>query len=497
MRLTPEEELDRWIDALNRERRPRPAADPEAAELLAVVRTVRTLRPAAEPSPHLGRRLAGVIRGGHGRARTPVRVAALVAGLLLLVLLAPRRPGPEGDVVLALERAVARLAGYHGILEQRTINGAGEEWLVRRDEIWSEGGKYATRDDQGTLTVNNGERRWQVRPLERRVILLPLIPDPRRGALDLREEARRARRHPHAVTGREVVAGREAVRLTVSPPGGLPYDLWIDARTHYPVQLRTAMQNGLQTLYTFVRFEADAPIDPALFAFRPPEGFQVIADDPGEQVATLREAAAVAGFEPLPPARAPARILAFRDRIALDYGDTTVIQTPARGSFEPARHGAIGRAGGGPLEIVGDRLRWRQAGVEIRIEGPQRVALARRIAPDLALPDPKEDLAADAQITVPVDMGVAENDQRGVDAGHSPWQLDPVQVAMTFVNLRLSPGGIRGEPAVGSASFTLLADTGVQAVVAVDRGPVARVYLKRLVRQDETGIWSVTGYDPR
>lgn len=27
--------------------------------------------------------------------------------------------------------------------------------------------------------------------------------------------------------------------------------------------------------------------------------------------------------------------------------------------------------------------------------------------------------------------------------------------------------------------------------------PIARVYLKRLVRQDEDGIWTVIGYDPK
>lgn len=36
----------------------------------------------------------------------------------------------------------------------------------------------------------------------------------------------------------------------------------------------------------------------------------------------------------------------------------------------------------------------------------------------------------------------------------------------------------------------------VEAVVEVNDGPVKKVYLKRLVRKDETGIWSVVGYDP-
>lgn len=36
-----------------------------------------------------------------------------------------------------------------------------------------------------------------------------------------------------------------------------------------------------------------------------------------------------------------------------------------------------------------------------------------------------------------------------------------------------------------------------EAIVGVMEGPIKQVYLKRPVRQDETGIWWVAGYDPR
>ena len=39
----------------------------------------------------------------------------------------------------------------------------GDEWMVRRLEIWVDGGKYAVRQDDGTITVNNLERKWQVK----------------------------------------------------------------------------------------------------------------------------------------------------------------------------------------------------------------------------------------------------------------------------------------------------------------------------------------------
>ena len=84
-----------------------------------------------------------------------------------------------------------------------------------------------------------------------------------------------------------------------------------------------------------------------------------------------------------------------------------------------------------------------------------------------------------------------------MDRGSSPWQLEPLQVALTFVNLQVSPEGIIGEPEIQAESFKLTINNGVDSVVDVTDGPTEKVYLKRLVRQDETGIWTVVGYDPR
>ena len=131
------------------------------------------------------------------------------------------------------------------------------------------------------------------------------------------------------------------------------------------------------------------------------------------------------------------------------------------------------------------------------MEGEQRIALASQIAEDLSLPDSNEDLLSQAQVQVAVDKEMVEADQKQVDRGSSPWQLDPLQVSLTFVNLKVSPEGIQGEPEIPILSFKLVQNNSAQAVVEVADGPIKRVYLKRLLRQDETGIWSVVGYDPR
>jgi len=527
----PENILSDYIDALNAEQEPekhRGAADTtELEKLLAAVRLLRTLREPALPDPGYPKRLtnavadqirknksAGLYRpfeknskpagriskmaAGRARRRWLLpSVAAMIAGLLLFAVLTSWTGLFNRDVAYAMEKAVAQLTNYHGVLEMRSKNAAGEEWMIRRVELWSEGEKYAVRQDDGALTVNNGERKWQVRPQSKEVALLPLIPDPARNGFDLRDEAKRARRYPHTVAGPEMIAGRQTTKLEISPPGGLTYYLWIDTETNLPVQLQTAMQNALQTTFTFVSFEPNTRIDPGIFAYQPPEGYQVMEEDPGQLVTMVEESAAISRLTPLLPQEAPARIFAFKDRVVLDYGDTTIVETAAGGSFEPAPNSALGIAAGGPLEVWQERLRWRQDGIEVQVEGPRRLELARQIAADLALPDAGKNLVNKARVKVPVDLEIVKASQQQVDRGSSPWQLDPLQVALTFVNLKVSPEGIQGEPKIPVSSFKLEANNGVEAVVEVAGGPIKQVYLQRLVRQDETGIWSVAGYDPR
>ncbi|OPY59862.1 MAG: hypothetical protein A4E56_03057 [Pelotomaculum sp. PtaU1.Bin065] len=288
----PESRVSEYIDTLNAEHEPEKkqgiADTPEMEKLLATIRLVRTLREPVLPDPGYPQRLAasvdakvqkenlssihrlveqepksGKLNNNKASKRLRSRwilpsVAVLAAGLLLFAALTSLT-GLAGffnrDVAYAMEKAVAQLANYHGVLEIRSKNAAGEEWMSRRVELWSDGDKYAVRQDDGTMTVNNGERKWQVRPQSKEVALLPLVPDPSRHDFDLRDESKRALQYSHTVVGTEMIAGRQATKLEISPPGGLVYYLWIDAETNLPVQLQTAMQNALQTTYTYVSFE--------------------------------------------------------------------------------------------------------------------------------------------------------------------------------------------------------------------------------------------------
>jgi len=494
MKHSPELELDYLIDQLNNEQKPQPDLSSEASESLAVVRAVKALRPQAEPDKNLGNRIYDSIKPNR-RSWMPVSLTAIAAGLLLFMFFTTWNN--VNNIVYAMEKAVANLTSYHGVIEVREKNANGDEWLIRRVEIWSEGNKYAVLGNQDTLTVHNGSRHWQVRPEDKEVALLPLIPNQTGQGFDLRDEAKRAKQYPYSIVGQETVAGHRAVKLKISPPGGLPYYLWVDRKTDLPLRIQTAMQNSLQTTYTYTSFEPNLEIDPSVFTYKTPEGYKIIEKDPGQQVATAAEAGSISKFVPLLPEVSPSRIFAFKNRIVLDYGDTSVVEFPISKPFKPENYAAVGKAAGGPLEVLGEHLRWQQKGVEIIITGPKRIDLARQMTPDLTLPDSDKNLVSKAQVKVPVDIAIVKADQQQVDGGHSPWQLDPLMVSLTFVNLQVSPEGIQGEPQIPESSFKLAANNGIEAVAAVSDGPIKQVYLKRLIRQDETGIWSVVGYDPR
>lgn len=484
-----EQQLDQYINALNAERRPEQPSAGEVAGLLRTVRSVKALKDPAEPSPGFAARLLGrQDLQGTGRSRFRWWTAAgVAAAVLLLVVLIPTLG--RQDVALAMAKAIDQIERYHGTLEMRMTNAAGQEQVVRTEEIWVDGARYAVKLQDGTTTVNNGDRKWQVRPGDQVVGVLPVAPDPQRIGLDLKEVGDAARRYPHRILGQETVAGRQAVVLEITPPGGKAYRLWVDTQTDLPMRLVTAMHNALQTTYTYTQLEINQPIDAARFTFTVPEGYRVVESDPGQQVSTPAEAAARLGFEPAMPAEAPARMIAYQDRLVLEYGDTTVVQARAEGTFRPASYGAIGTAAGGPLEVLEGRLRWRQGDVEITVTGPQAEALARSMTPDLKLPESDTGFPQKPKVQVAVDLEVARNNQLQVDGGHSPYQLDPTMVTMSYLGAQ----GIAGD----MDALTLVSSTGTHAVVDVPGGPISRVYLERLVRQDASGIWTVVGYDPR
>ena len=102
------------------------------------------------------------------------------------------------------------------------------------------------------------------------------------------------------------------------------------------------------------------------------------------------------------------------------------------------------------------------------------------------------------QVKVPFDLKAEQWAQKSVDEGHSPWKLDPAFVSQVFVSLEIYPEGIQGDYPIRYGEFKVVKNNGKEAIVQVggSKTPIRKVYLERLVRQDNTGIWTVVGYDP-
>jgi hypothetical protein len=116
----------------------------------------------------------------------------------------------------------------------------------------------------------------------------------------------------------------------------------------------------------------------------------------------------------------------------------------------------------------------------------------------VVIPNAQEEIDSNPQVKIAVNLEVEENAQKSVDAGHSPWKLDPIYVAQVFASLLISPEGIVGDYPIPYDKITMIENNGAEAIAEVvsDNTVAKYVYLKRLIRQDDTGIWTVVGYDP-
>lgn len=102
------------------------------------------------------------------------------------------------------------------------------------------------------------------------------------------------------------------------------------------------------------------------------------------------------------------------------------------------------------------------------------------------------------KVPVVFDIEEEKRAQVSVDEGHSPWRLDPAYVAQVFASLLIEPTGIEGEYPIPYKSVKIIGISDGKAIaeISASNTVVEKIYLERLTRQDETGIWTVVGYDP-
>lgn len=550
-----EKKLSDYIDRLNEEKKPEvhgnSTESPQMEELMKTVRKVRSLKEPALPGADYPVKLAENVAKQlpkkltvKKKKHTWIAAAAAVAAVIALVFAVNFILHPGGaDIVYAMEQAFQEVKAYHGIIEIIEKNAEGKETTQAIREVWADKeGHYYIKELEGSqagvITVNNGEKKWQQLPQEKKVYVFPAFPDPYRFTFELGNEIDDVKNAAEVkAIGEDKVLNRSVTILEVTPKGGLPYRIWVDRETKLPLKRESAMQNAIQYTVTYTSIEYRNALPEELTSYSVPGGFEEVDRNPEQWVNNIEEVEDLTGFAPKIPKELPESYK--RDGIAVANGMKTVklnytsrdkkhrviiLQEKTEGELNPASAAVLGTlngnvaeiqspvqedygvlAGGGVYSGVSDisSIRWQEGGFEFAVVGNDSLEHLALFAESLAggpvvIPKGDEKTPDKPQIEVPVDLEIEENDQKSVDAGHSPWKLDPVYVAQVFVSLKISPEGIQGDYPVQYEDIKVVKNDGVNAVVEVssDTTPIRRVYLKRLIRQDSTGIWTVVGYDP-
>jgi outer membrane lipoprotein-sorting protein len=541
--MMDEKKLSQYIDELNAGRRPKEHGDSsregekEEQKLLATIRKVRSLREIEYPDEFFEQRLVNSLAGGSGGSvslKQPVKkarkytffypLAAAAAAILLFVTVYQVLPNQNPSIVYAMEKAMEKIQTYHGIIEVSETNELGETITQSKREVWADqSGNYYIKDlegtSQGLVTVNNGEQKWQLRPEEKASYLFSAFPDDYRFTFELGNEVDDVTKAQTVnILGTETISGRNTTKLEIIPDGGAAYYLWIDNETDLPLQRVSAMQNAIQIQVSYSSIEFMDTIPQTLLAYELPEGYKEVNTNQEQIVASLEEAEDLIGFIPQLPKQIEEGYTL--DRIAVENANSVVklyyvtednlemvllTQTKVTKELEPAATAILGTVNDNKAEIITTEpnrsIRWQEKGIEYKLLGTmpieQLTAFAEKMTEsEVVIPEPSG-AAKEPQVKVDIDQSVEENEQKSVDAGHSPWKLDPAFVAQVFASLLLSPEGIVGDYPIAYENIDIIENNGTDAIAEIkdDKSIAKYVYLKRLVRQDDTGIWTVVGYD--
>lgn len=548
--------LSSYIDTLNNERKPDEhdiEMDLENMDdLLETVRLVRSLKEPTLPDDDFSKKLAANINKQLIKEKNEKKlkhrwitsISSAAAAVALIFILNAFIPFNKNNIVSAMEQAFNGIKAYHGIIQIVEKSADGKSNIQSEEEVWADKeGHYYVKQlngyQKGVITVNNGEKKWQVQPGKKEVDVFSAFPDPFAFTFELGKEINDVKNAVKTkVIGDGNIAGRASSIIEVTPQGGTSYKIWVDKETKLPLQKQSAMEYSLQytVQYTNIDFKESVPKN--LLTYTMPEGFKEVNKNPEQVVNNLEEAKRIAGFEAKLPQGIPdsysqnsISVETESKVIKLNYisqdnsKKVSILQKKVSEEFKPASTAILGKINNSTVEIQSPiqeengillgggayagntniiSIRWQQDGFEYAVIGStsldQLALFVKAISGEtLQLPAEHKSTIASPKVIVPYDLKVEEGDQKNADAGHSPWKLDPAFVAQVFVSLKLSPGGIQGDYPIDYKEFKVVKNDGKEALVEVggQKTPISKVYLKRLIRQDNTGIWTVIGYDPK
>lgn len=550
-----DKKLSDYIDSLNNERTPEEhnsgTEDKEMDELFDTIRKVRSLKEPSIPEGDYSKTLAASINRqllkekGITKRRNRWLYGAATAAAAAVIIIALNTAGPfnKTNMVYAMEQAYKGIKAYHGILQVVETNAEGNSITQSKVEVWADKeGHYYVKGLEGTqkdlITANDGQKKWQVQPNEKEVDLFSAFPDPYSFTFEIGKEINDVKSAVKTkVIGDDRVSGREATLMEVTPQGGSPYKLWIDKETKMPLQKQSAMEYAIQYTVQYTNISFTEAVPKELLSYTVPKGFKEVNTNTDQVVNTLHEAVKIVGFAPKVITNIPApytensiSVVNSTKSIKINYlskdnvKKITLLQKKASGELKPSPMAVLGkidnnvaeiqspiqnqsgvlRGGGAYAGITGlHSIRWQQNGFEYAVVGNTSLVELTQFIKGITngtveLTPVDEQTGDKPKVEVPVDLSAEQGDQKNVDAGHSPWKLDPIFVSQVFVSLKISPQGIQGDYPVKYEELKLVKNTGKEAVVEVtsSKTPVKRVYLKKLIRQDNTGIWTVVGYDP-
>jgi outer membrane lipoprotein-sorting protein len=539
-------QLSGYIDQLNNGKKPveheTKIDDSDYERLMETVRRVRLLREVEYPKEDYSARLADAVKerivgiapekGMEHKKREGTLIRRIVfftttaIAAAAIIILVPRilLPNEKVGIVYAMEKAYEEMEAYHGTITVTESNELGDTMTQAVREVWADQeGNYYIKELEGTakgiITINNGEMKWQLRPGEKASYLFATFPDPYRFTFELAEEIddlKTARKVEEI--GDEVIAGRRTTILRVTPEGGDPYRLWVDQETSIPLQRESAMQNAIRYLVTYTAIEFVREIPNELLQYQLPEGFDEVDSDADQVVNTLEEVEGMIGFWPnvidhIPVGYSLAKVAIRKEQNKVrfyymseeDAATVRIEQGKVSGERKADSMAILGKVNGHKAEIIvnaeTNSVRWQEDGIEYNVVGNLALNELMPFLQELSQETvelPKGLLEGkEPEVKVEVDLVVVESEQKSVDAGHSPWKLDPVFVSQVFASLLLSPEGIIGEYPISYENIEMIENDGSRAVARIksDNSIAEYIYLERLVRQDETGIWTVVGYD--
>lgn len=439
--------------------------------------------------------------------------------------------------VYAMEQAYEEAGAYHGILTITSINQEGEKNLQAEREVWADKeGRYYVKElegmNKGLITVNNGAEKWQLDETDKYIGLYEAFPDNYSFTFEIGKEVDEIQKANEVTEmGKETVSGHESVLYLITPKGGDSYKLWVDAKNGLPLKKQTAVSNGISYEMSYQDISYEKEIPAANLSYGDLSGYTVNRDENWQICATMEEAQSLAGITSKLPTMdntsyslasigANAEEQSIKVYFTLKGQDNkiSIIEKAAVSGDETAAGAITGTIGSYNAEIIKDAkeeegkavgsfgeqtgltsIRWQQDGREYRITGNGSMDEMNVFIKALAGTEAViAQAATDApEVKVDYDIEVEEATQKEVDGGHQPWKLDPAFVAQVFTSLLISPEGITGDYPIPYEDFKVVENDGSSVVIAVEneKSPVSKVYLKQLVRQDSTGIWTVVGYD--